>query len=78
MLTANQAFVYFNPEVIAHKKLEPIDNQDITNGFGNHVSPVSDIHSLKTIVSSNLRANEQTPTVLLLMSSGNFDNTQLW
>ena len=75
---SNVALVYFNPEVIAHKKLEPIEKQDVINGFGPHVLAVSDIQDLKSSVTDLMALSKQTPTVLLLMSSGNFDNTQLW
>ena len=75
---SNIAMVYFNPEVIAHKKLEPIEKQDVILGFGPQVSAVSEIQTLKSKVSDVISLSEQTPTVLLLMSSGNFDNTQLW
>jgi UDP-N-acetylmuramate: L-alanyl-gamma-D-glutamyl-meso-diaminopimelate ligase len=64
------AIVYFNPAVIAHKKLESISVDDVKLAFGRH--------DLEVITSSDelqkrLRSFPLEETNLLLMSSGNFD-----
>jgi UDP-N-acetylmuramate: L-alanyl-gamma-D-glutamyl-meso-diaminopimelate ligase len=70
MDTADEAWVYFNPHTIARKKLPPISIEQVKAAFGRE--------DLKVTTDSNaLVAELQTRTwsnsVLLLMSSGNFD-----
>ena len=69
MLAADVSLVYFNPEVVAHKKLVPISKEDVFNGFGGNISVFDNsINFLNYIYSENWN-----DAVLLLMSSGNFD-----
>ncbi len=67
---ANQAIVYFNPAVIAHKKLAPLDPEEVCEAFGGNVQVVTD----SAMLDEYLRAQNYSNSVLLLMSSGNFDN----
>ena len=69
MLAADDAIVYFNPEVVAHKKLTPISAEDVLNGFGGNITIFDD--SANFI--SYLYSEDWNNAILLLMSSGNFD-----
>lgn len=75
---ADDAIVYFNPHVFALKKLQKLDIHDIKNGFGDKVIPIGETQELISKINF-LRGNvSERPCVLLLMSSGNFDNASLW
>ena len=66
---ADQALVYFNPEVVKHKKLEALSSDFVSSCFGPKVQV-----SQKTGDVLDFIANHLTPNcVLLMMSSGNFD-----
>jgi UDP-N-acetylmuramate: L-alanyl-gamma-D-glutamyl-meso-diaminopimelate ligase len=69
MLAANDAIVYFNPDVVAHKKLASITCEDVTLGFGGNVI----VFDNSTNFLSYIYAIDWNDKVLLLMSSGNFD-----
>lgn len=69
MIAADEALVYFNPEVVHHKKLEPISIQQVSNGFGGSV----DVKDKTADVLSFIRSQSWNNAVLLMMSSGNFD-----
>lgn len=67
---ADEAYVYFNPHTIAHKKLQPISIEQVKSAFARK--------DLKVFTSSNelmsmLKKINFQNTVLLMMSSGNFD-----
>jgi UDP-N-acetylmuramate: L-alanyl-gamma-D-glutamyl-meso-diaminopimelate ligase len=66
----DEAYVYFNPATIAHKKLDPISEDQVLNFFNRS--------DLKVFTDSNTLINELKSkswldTNLLFMSSGNFD-----
>ena len=66
----DEAYVYFNPATIAHKKLDPISEDQVLNFFKRS--------DLKVFTDSNTLINELKSkswldTNLLFMSSGNFD-----
>lgn len=70
MNTADEAIVYYNPHTIAHKKLKEISVEQVLNAFARK--------DLKVFTSSAelvnyLRSLNYANTVLLMMSSGNFD-----
>jgi UDP-N-acetylmuramate: L-alanyl-gamma-D-glutamyl-meso-diaminopimelate ligase len=66
---ADVALVYFNPEVVKHKKLEELSTAFVKQCFGNKVQV-----SEKTSEVLDFIARELTDhAVLLMMSSGNFD-----
>ena len=72
MNTADKALVYFSPEVVAHKKLDPITKEEVYEAFGRNVQ-------VETETENVLRFIEEESTdnmVLLMMSSGNFDGIE--
>lgn len=74
MEDADQAFVYFNPHTVEHKKLEPISPQMVADGFdkeGLIVTTDSDW------LFAELEKMQWNNANLLLMSSGNFDGKDL-
>lgn len=74
MNDADQAYVYFNPHTVEHKKLEPITPEMVADGFGKKgliVTTDSDW------LFAGLEKMDWDNTNLLLMSSGNFDGKDL-
>ncbi len=69
MDSADEAIVYFSPEVVKHKKLEPISIEQVQAGFGKNVLVMTETSE----VLSYLREKNWSNSVLLMMSSGNFD-----
>ena len=69
MMAADLALVYFNPEVVAHKKLTALSNEDVFNGFGGNVI----VFDNSTNFTRYIYSQDWNNSVLLLMSSGNFD-----
>lgn len=69
MSSADKSLVYFNPKVVAHKKLATITKEDVLNGFGGNVNVLDKSAEVKEFLYSKNWKNK----VLLLMSSGNFD-----
>lgn len=71
---ADLAIIYFNPQTIEHKRLEEINSEDIQEAFGHeNLRVFSDIEKLSAFLKSLSWKNK----VLLMMSSGNFDNLNL-
>jgi UDP-N-acetylmuramate: L-alanyl-gamma-D-glutamyl-meso-diaminopimelate ligase len=67
---ASEAIVYFNPEVVAHKRLPEISSNDVLEAFGaNKLNVLTKTTVLRQKL-NELSKNEQQ--VFLLMSSGNF------
>ena len=70
MDSADVSFVYFNPQVVAHKKLPELNVADIQQKFGNSNIQVFDNNNpLIETIKENLAKDD----VLLIMSSGSFD-----
>ncbi|MCG8580732.1 MAG: Mur ligase domain-containing protein [Bacteroidales bacterium] len=74
MKEADTAIVFFNPEVLKHKKLPELDKEDIVSAFNQT--------GLKVITESNelvewLRHQQYTDTNLLIMTSGNFSGVDI-
>ena len=69
MKMADVAIVYFNPEVVAHKKLPPITKKDVLDGFGGNIIVVEKTIEVIRFIEKELNNH----TSLLMMSSGNFD-----
>ena len=66
---ADVAIVYYNPEVIAHKRLKEIQPEDVKKAFANDkVKVFTDTQLLK----QELESLSYDNSVLLMMSSGNF------
>jgi UDP-N-acetylmuramate: L-alanyl-gamma-D-glutamyl-meso-diaminopimelate ligase len=74
MDAADEAYVYFNPHTVEHKKLEPITPEMVFEGFGKTgLRVTTDSEALFT----ELVAKVWEDCNLLLMSSGNFDGKDL-
>lgn len=70
MELADEAFVYFNPHTIEHKKLKPITEDQVKQAFGgNNIKVYTDSKELL----NDLLKKDFTTKNLLMMSSGNFD-----
>ena len=77
---ADVPFVYFNPHAIELKKLPQLDKSQIKEAFGNDSITVFDNSQLmaETIKAEAKRCEEEnTPYVILMMSSGTFDGIDL-
>lgn len=69
MQMADHAIVYYSPEVVHHKKLEPISKELVSEGFGGNVVVMNETAEVLQFI----RAQNWDNSVLLMMSSGNFD-----
>lgn len=69
MDAADVALVYFNPEVVKHKKLDMITKGDVYDGFGGGIVVANATHEVLAFIEQEI----ETQSVLLMMSSGNFD-----
>lgn len=69
-----RAMVYYSPEVIAHKQLEPISQEEVKNAFGRNDLEVFTTSStlLKTLENIDFTGRN-----LLIMTSGNFDGVDV-
>ncbi|WP_417602631.1 UDP-N-acetylmuramate--L-alanine ligase [Owenweeksia hongkongensis] len=70
MDAADVKYVYFNPEVVAHKRLPELNTQAIQDKFGNSQLEVFDDN---TNLISKIKTELKKDDVLLIMSSGSFD-----
>lgn len=66
---ADEAVVYFSPQVVKHKKLEPITQEQVREAFGGKVKVMTETSEVLGLI----RGQEWHNKVLLMMSSGNFD-----
>lgn len=69
MSSADQALVYFSPEVVAHKKLPALATQEVAAGFGGAVKICTQTEAVLDFI----QGQDWHQKVLLMMSSGNFD-----
>jgi UDP-N-acetylmuramate: L-alanyl-gamma-D-glutamyl-meso-diaminopimelate ligase len=69
MVKADHALVYFNPQVVLHKKLDPISVPQVKTAFGENVTVVNET---KEVIEFIKRFDSKNK-VLLMMSSGTFD-----
>ena len=68
------AIVYFSPEAIAHKKLEPITKEQVFTDFGREDLLIfTDAKKLQNHLKSLTWENKN----LLMMSSGNFEGIEI-
>lgn len=74
MNLADEAYVYFNPHTIEHKKLKPIGEQQVKNAFNRNDLKV---YNNSEQLIADLLKTKQHNTVYLMMSSGNFDGVDL-
>jgi UDP-N-acetylmuramate: L-alanyl-gamma-D-glutamyl-meso-diaminopimelate ligase len=70
MNLADEAIVYFNPHTIAHKKLKEITEEQVHAAFNRKDLKV---FTKSSEVTDYLRSKKWRESVLLMMSSGNFD-----
>ena len=74
MQTADRALVFFNPETIAHKKLEPISKEQVFNAFNSDQLQVfTNAGELFSLLKKIKWFNKN----LLIMTSGNFSGMDL-
>lgn len=74
MINADVAYVYFNPKVVEHKKLDPITKAQVKEAFASdNVEVFTDSEKLM----NKLKTENLIDTNLLLMSSGNFNGVDL-
>lgn len=69
MKQADQALVFFNPEVVHHKGLPEITAEDVKCGFGD---PGLQVFTDNQKLMAALAQEDYHQTVLLMMTSGNF------
>ncbi len=71
---ADEAVVFFNPDVVKHKKLPEISNSDILKSFNREdLKAYSDLKDLQDWI-QDVNSKEG---VILLMSSGNFGGVEI-
>jgi UDP-N-acetylmuramate: L-alanyl-gamma-D-glutamyl-meso-diaminopimelate ligase len=69
MAASDEALVYFNPQVVAHKRLEMITKEDVSQGFGSRIEVANKTEDVLAFIENQL----SDKCVVLMMSSGNFD-----
>lgn len=74
MNQADEAIVFFNPEVVKHKCLPEITVQDVKKGFDN---PTLKVYTNNQQLLSALSGKDYTNSVLLIMTSGNFSGINI-
>ena len=70
MAEADEAIVYFNPQTIAHKKLKEITVEQVESYFN---TPNLKVFTDSFELINYLKSKSMKNSVLLMMSSGNFD-----
>ncbi len=71
---ADTSIVFFNPEVVAHKKLPTIQEEDVKKGFAcEHLQVFTDNQRLLEY----LKQQKYQNSVLLIMTSGNFSGIDI-
>jgi UDP-N-acetylmuramate: L-alanyl-gamma-D-glutamyl-meso-diaminopimelate ligase len=74
MQDADHAIVYYNPKTIAHKKLDPISIENVKEAFSQDDLT---IYTDSIQLQADLLKMDWNNSVLLLMTSGNFDGVNL-
>jgi UDP-N-acetylmuramate: L-alanyl-gamma-D-glutamyl-meso-diaminopimelate ligase len=69
MSKADEAIVYYSPDVVLHKKLEPISIEQVKKAFGGNVNVFNKTEDVLQFIRNKKWKNK----VLLMMSSGTFD-----
>ena len=71
---ADQAIIYFSPNTVEHKQLDPISPEEIRKAFDtDHLEIYTDAEALQ----SYLEKTNWNNSVLLFMSSGNYNGIDL-
>ena len=68
---ADHALVYYNPQVVEHKRLTALDPEFIRDSFGN-----AEVFTDQNILKDRINDLKADDTVILLMSSGNFSGME--
>ena len=74
MQEAHRAFVYFSPEVVKHKRLEPFTVEEVSSAFD---QPGLEVHTNSQQLFDQLGAMNWKNKNLLIMTSGNFDGIDI-
>ncbi len=74
MKPADIGIVYYNPEALKLKRLESFSDEDVKSGFN---QSSLEVYSDSQALESRLKEIDYSNSVLLLMSSGNFNNLDL-
>lgn len=74
MNAADRAIVYFNPDVLAHKKLDPISIDQVKRSFKRNDL---EVYTKSSEIKEILESIPLVKTNMLLMSSGNFGGINL-
>jgi UDP-N-acetylmuramate: L-alanyl-gamma-D-glutamyl-meso-diaminopimelate ligase len=74
MDAADKAFVFFNPEVLEHKKLPPISEEEVAGAFGH---PDLKVFTDSKKLVEELKNIEWKDRNLLIMTSGNFSGVDI-
>ncbi len=69
---ADEAWVYYSPAVVAHKKLPPLSKDHVSQAFGPGVQVFDDAQALELALQNN-----GSNKAMALMSSGNFSGLDL-
>jgi len=69
---ADEAWVYYSPAAVAHKKLPPLSKEDVSEAFGPGVQVFDDAQALELALQNN-----GSNKAMALMSSGNFSGLDL-
>ncbi len=71
---SNISLVYFNPETISHKKLSPMEPNDVKNNF---LPSDVEVYTDSQMLITKLKSIEWKDKNLLIMTSGNFSGINL-
>lgn len=71
---ADEAIVFFNPEVVKHKRLPDITREDVQQGFAN---PNVKVYTDNQLLLQELTAKNYENSILLIMTSGNFSGIDI-
>ncbi len=69
MAAADTALVYYSPDVVAHKKLEPISEEEVHRAFG---TKNLEVYTTTEHLLERIESMDWSGKTLLMMSSGNF------
>ncbi len=78
MKAADESIVYFNPHVFEMKRMPVLETEEVKKGFGGDIEVINSTSELISKINFHKSNVSNTPCVLLLMSSGNFDNASFF
>lgn len=74
MDSADEAIIFFNPDVVKHKCLPEITIEDVQKGFAN---PQAEVFTDNQKLLNTLAQKKYNNTILLVMTSGNFSGINI-